>query len=54
LNKFDTNTSEKIIEKDMKYDIINIKQEIKDVNEKINQIFINQTDIITLLRSIVK
>ena len=54
LNAFDTNTSEKIIEKDMKYDIINIKQEIKDVNEKINQIFINQTDIITLLRSIVK
>lgn len=54
LNKFDTNTSEKIIEKDMKYDIINIKQEIKDVNEKINQIFINQNDIITLLKSIVK
>jgi len=54
LNKFETNTSEKIIEKDMKYDIINIKQEIKDVNEKINQIFINQTDIITLLKSIIK
>ena len=54
LNAFDTNTSEKIIEKDMKYDIINIKQEIKDVNEKINQIFINQTDIITLLKTIVK
>ena len=54
LNKFETNTSEKIIEKDMKYDIINIKQEIKDVNEKINQIVINQTDIITLLKSIIK